>query len=324
MKKLLISLAAAIALPSAPAFAQAQNFPTKAIRFVVGFAPGGGTDVVARLIAPKLSENLGQPVVVENRPGASGTVAAGQVAKSAPDGHTIMMGVVSVNTILPSLMPNLPYDPIKDFAAVTLTASVPHLIVVHPSLPVKTIKDLIALAKAEPGKLNYPSAGNGTTPHIAGEMFKSMAGVDLMHVPYKSTGQSMPDLLGGRLSVGFDTYPTAAPHVRTGKLRAIAATSTKRLAEFPDVPTVEESGVPGYRFATWYGVFAPAGTPPAIVNRLHAEFAKAMNSPDIRPRLVEMGIDDTTTRTPEEFATLVRNDMARFSKVVKDAGVKLE
>jgi tripartite-type tricarboxylate transporter receptor subunit TctC len=234
------------------------------------------------------------------------------------------MGVVSVNTILPNLIPDLPYDPIKDFAPITLTASVPHLIVVHPSVPAHSIKELIALAKAEPGKLNFPSAGNGTTPHIAGEMFKSMAHVDMLHVPYKSTGQSMPDLVAGRLSVGFDTYPTAAPHVRTGRLRALAVTSARRLAEFPALPTVEEAGLPGYRFTTWYGLFAPGGTPPAMVNRLHAEVANVLQAPSIRPRLAEMGIDDTVTRTPEEFAALIRSDMARFAKVVKDAGVKIE
>ncbi|OVZ60642.1 hypothetical protein CDO44_07905 [Pigmentiphaga sp. NML080357] len=314
-----MALAAAL-----PARAQDEAFPNKPIRLLVGFAPGGGTDVVARVIAPRLSENIGQSVVVENKPGASGIVAGGIVAKAPPDGYTLMMGVVSVNTILPHLFTNIPYDTARDFTPVILTASVPHFVAVHPSLPVHTLAGLIAYAKANPGKLSFPSAGSGTTPHIAGEMFKSMAGVELMHVPYKSTGQSMPDLLAGRLQVGFDTYPTTAPYVKTGKLRALAVTGTKRLQEFPELPTVAESGLPEYRFATWYGIFAPRDTPAAIVNRLHAEFAKAMAAPDVREQLVKMGVDGTETRTPEEFAALVRADTERFGKVVKAAGVRLD
>ncbi|RZS81312.1 Bug family tripartite tricarboxylate transporter substrate binding protein [Pigmentiphaga kullae] len=304
--------------------AQDEAFPSRPIRLLVGFAPGGGTDVVARVIAPRLSEILGQSVVVENKPGASGIVAGGMVAKAPPDGYTLMMGVVSVNTILPHLFNNIPYDTATDFAPVTLTASVPHFIAVHPSVPVHSVAELIAYAKAHPGQLSFPSAGSGTTPHIAGEMFKSMAGVQLLHVPYKSTGQSMPDLLAGRLQVGFDTYPTTAPYVKTGKLRALAVTGARRLAEFPDLPTVAESGLPDYRFATWYGVFAPRGTPAAIVNRLHDGIAKAMAAPDVREQLLKMGVDGTETRTPEEFASLVRADAERFGKLVKAAGVRVD
>jgi tripartite-type tricarboxylate transporter receptor subunit TctC len=303
---------------------QAQGYPDKPVRMIVGFPPGGGTDVVARIITPRLSENLGQPVVIENRPGATGTVAAGQVARAPADGYTLMMGHVSVNAIAPSLFPKLPYDVIKDFAPVTLTASVPHFIVVHPSLQVTSVKELIAYAKAQPGKLSFPSAGNGSTPHLAGEMFKSMAGVELVHVPYKGTGQSMQDLLAGQHQVAFDTMPAAAPYVRAGRLRAIAVSSAKRVAEFPDLPTVGEAGVPGYQITTWYGVFAPGGTPPAIVNRLHAEITKAMQAPDTRTKLVDIGVDDTVTRSPEEFAAIVRNDTARYAKVVKEAGLRLD
>jgi tripartite-type tricarboxylate transporter receptor subunit TctC len=321
MRRVLPAIAAALAL--APGLAAAQ-YPTKPVRMVVGFPPGGGTDVVARIIVPRLGENLGQPVVIENRPGATGTVAAEMVAKSPPDGYTIMMGHVSVNAIAPSLFPKLPYDVIKDFAPVTLAASVPHIITVHPSLPVTSLKELIVYLKARPGKLTFPSAGNGSTPHLAGEMFKSLAGVEIVHVPYKGTGQSMQDLLSGQHLVGFDTMPASAPYVRSGKLRALAVTGPRRVAEFPDLPTVEEAGVPGYQLTTWYGVFAPAGTPAAIVNKLHADITRAMEAPDTRERLAAIGVDDTVTRTPEEFAVIVRDDTARYAKVVKDAGLKID
>ena len=320
MTKLLL---AALSLLSLPALAQ-DAYPSKPVRMVVGYAPGGGTDVVARLVAARMTVQLGQSVIVENRPGNSGIVAASQVAKSPADGYTIMMGVISLNAIQPSLVPNLPFDPVKDFAPVTLTGSTPHLIVAHPSTSITSIRELIAHAKANPGKLSFPSAGNGTTPHIAGELFLSMAGVKMVHIPYKSTGQSMPDLLAGRMEVGFDTFSSAIPHVRGGKLRPLAVSSAARLPDLPGVPTVEEAGLPGYRFGTWYGVFAPAGTPPAVVNRLHAEINKAMQSPDVRAKYSEMGMDDSVTRTPEEFAALVRADIARFAKLVKEAGIKIE
>lgn len=320
MKRLFCAFLFAAALP---AIAQ-EAYPSKPIRMVVGYAPGGGTDVVARLIAARMTALVGQSVIVENRPGNSGILAASQVAKSPADGYTLMMGVVSLNAIQPSLVPNLPFDPVKDFAPVALTASTPHLIVVHPSMAITSIRELIAHAKANPGKLSFPSAGNGTTPHIAGELFTSMAGVKMVHVPYKSTGQSMPDLLAGRLEVGFDTLASAIAHVRSGKLRALAVTDARRLADLPAVPTVEEAGLPGYRFSTWYGVFAPSGTPPAVVNRLHAEINKAMQSPDLRAKYAEMGMDDSVTRTPEEFAALVRGDIAKFAKLVKEANIKIE
>jgi tripartite-type tricarboxylate transporter receptor subunit TctC len=321
MKRFLcILLAAVFALP---ALAQ-DTFPSKPIRMVVGYAPGGGTDVMARLISARMTEQMGQTVFVENRPGNSGILAAGQVAKGPADGYTIMMGVVSLNAIQPSLVANLPFDPVKDFAPITLAASVPHFIVVPPTMTVSSVQELIAYAKANPGKINYPSAGNGTTPHIAGEMFRALTGTDMVHVAYKSTGQSMPDLLAGRMHVGFDTLPTTATHVRNGRLRAIAVTSATRLADFPSVPTVEEAGVPGYRFSTWYGLFAPGGTPPAVVSRLHAEANRALQSPDTKAKLVEMGADASVTRSPDEFAALVRADIARFAKLVKDAGIKIQ
>lgn len=309
---------------AACASVQAQNYPSRPVRMIVGFPPGGGTDVVARIIAPGLSENLGQPVVIENRPGATGTVAAAMVAKSPADGYTIMMGHVSVNAIAPSLFPNLQYNVLKDFAPITLAASVPHFVVVHPSLPVHSIRELVAYAKERPGKLSFPSAGNGSTPHLAGEIFKSMAGVDLVHVPYKGTGQSIQDLLAGQHQVGFDTVPASSGYVRSGRMRVLGVSSAKGIPEYPDVPTVAEAGVTGYEVITWYGVFAPGGTPPAIVNRLHAEIAKAMEVPATRARLAEAGADGSVTRSPEEFAAIVRADAARYAKIIKDAGLKID
>jgi len=302
----------------------AQDYPSKPIRMVVGFPPGGGTDVVARVLAPPLSELLGQPVVIENRPGATGTSAAAMVAKSPADGYTIMMGHVSVNAIAPAMFSNLQYDVIKDFAPIGLAASVPHLVVVHPSLPVNSLAELISYLKKTQYTLTFPSAGNGSMPHLAGEIFQSLAGVKLVHVPYKGSGQSMQDLLGGQHLVAFDTVPASAPHVRSGKLRALAVSTPERIAGFPDVPTAEQAGLKGYLVTTWYGVFAPAGTPPAIVARLHADLAKAMRQPDTRSKLEGIGADGTISRSPEEFAALVRADTARYAKIVKDIGLKID
>jgi tripartite-type tricarboxylate transporter receptor subunit TctC len=306
------------------AAAAAQDYPNKPIRMVVGFPPGGGTDVVARIIAPRMSELLGQPVVIDNRPGATGTVAAGQVAKSPPDGYTLMMGHVSVNAIAPSLFSNLSYDVLKDFAPIALAAAVPHLVTVHPSLPVSSLRELISHLKGQPGRLSFPSAGNGSMPHLAGEIFKSLAGVQVMHVPYKGSGQSMQDLLGGQHLVAFDTMPASSPHVRSGKLRALAVSSAARVASFPDVPTAKEAGLPGYEVTTWYGLFAPAGTPSAIVKRLHADTVKAMQTPDTKAKLEGIGADGTVSRSPEEFAERVRADTARYAKIVKDIGLRMD
>jgi tripartite-type tricarboxylate transporter receptor subunit TctC len=302
--------------------AWAQDYPGKPVRMVVGFPPGGGTDVVARIITPRMSDLLGQPIVIDNRPGATGTLAAGQVAKSVPDGYTIMMGHVSVNAIAPSLFPDLSYDVIRDFSPVGIAAAVPHFIVAHPSVPASTLKELIAFLKA--GKYSFPSAGNGSMPHLAGELFKSLAGVQLVHVPYKGTGQSMQDLLGGQHLVAFDTMAASAAHVRAGKLRALAVSTAQRLSSYPEVPTAEEAGLPGYVLTTWYGLFAPAGTPPRIVDRLHADLVKAMQTPDVRSKLEGIGADGSVSRSPAEFAALVRSDTARYAKIVKDIGLKID
>jgi tripartite-type tricarboxylate transporter receptor subunit TctC len=317
------SLLGLLALMFAGALA-AQDYPSKPVRMVVGFPPGGGTDVVARILVPKLTEQLGQSVFIENRPGATGTTAAAMVATSPGDGYTIMMGHVSVNAIAPSLFSNLPYDVVRDFAPVAIAAAVPHIITTHPSLPATTLRELIAYVRANPGKLSFPSAGNGSMPHLAGEIFKSLADARLLHVPYKGSGQSMQDLLGGVHLVAFDTMPAASPHVRSGRLRALAVSSVARQPSFPDVPTAEEAGLPGYVVTTWYGVFAPPSTPAPIVARLHAEIVKAMQSKEIREKLEGIGSDGTVSRSPAEFAALVRADTARYAKIVKDIGLKLD
>ncbi|MEO8441906.1 MAG: tripartite tricarboxylate transporter substrate binding protein [Betaproteobacteria bacterium] len=318
------SLASSAAL-LAPSFGvNAQSYPDRPVRMLVGFAPGGGTDIFARVIAQKISETWGQQMVVENRPGATGTIVSGIVAKARPDGYILMMGTVATQAILPEIMSKLPYDPEKDFVPVTLAASVPHFVLVHPSLPVMSVKALIALAKANPGKLTFPSAGNGSTPHLAGEMFKTMAGVDLVHVPYKGSGQSMQDVLAGQHPVTFDTVAAVAHFVREGRLRALAVTSAKRVPEFPALPTVAEAGVPGYEMTSWYGVFAPAETPAPIISKLHADINRVLQMPDVRERLNGMGVDPILTRSPAAFAAMVHADIVRYAKVVKAANLRID
>jgi tripartite-type tricarboxylate transporter receptor subunit TctC len=299
------------------------DYPSKPIRMIVGYAPGGGTDIMARIVAARMSEHLGQSVVVENRPGNSGIVGASAVAKSAPDGYTLMMGVMSLNTIQPHLV-QLPYDPLKDLTPINLVASVPHFILVPPSLGINSVPELIAYIRKSPGKVSYPSAGTGTSTHLAGEMFRLQAGnLDIVHVPYKSAGHSMPDLLAGRVQVAFETMPTVAAYIKQGKLKALATTSPKRLAEFPDVPTMAEVGMPDYKMRTWYGLFGPGGMPPALVSRLHAEVARAVQAPESKSKLVEMGMDDSVTPTPEAFSAMVRSELDYFGKLIKQAGIKL-
>jgi tripartite-type tricarboxylate transporter receptor subunit TctC len=278
--------------------------------------------VVARIIAPRYSELLGQSVVIENRPGATGTMAAGQVAKSAPDGYTIMMGHVSVNAIAPALFSNLQYDVIKDFAPIGIAAAVPHFVTVHPSVPATSLKELIPFLKSKPD-LTFPSAGNGSMPHLAGEIFRSLAGVKLVHVPYQGSGQSMQDLLGGQHLVAFDTMPASAPHVRSGRLRALATTGAQRSPALPDIPTVAGSGIPGYEASLWYGFLGPARIPADIVQRLNAEIVSVLRLTEVRERLANEGVD-TQFNTPDEFARLLVSDLERWAKVIERAGVRVE
>lgn len=307
------------------AVAMAQSFPSKPVKFVVGFAPGGGGDVIARIVASKLPEHLEQQVVIENRPGATGTVAANLVSKSAPDGYTLLIGATSTNSIAPSLYPNLPYNNEKDLVGVTLLASLPNLVVVHPSLGIGTLKDLIAFAKSNPGKLTFPSAGNGSTPHLAGELFKMLTGTNLVHVPYKGAGQSVSDLLSGEVTVSFDTTGTIINYVNAGRLRALAIATPKRFPLIPNVPTASEAGLAGYEVATWIGLFAPAATPRPIVHKLHADIARVLALPEIRDKLKnQLGCDDTATDSPEQFDSLVKSDTEKYAKLIKSLKIRLD
>ncbi len=302
----------------------AQVYPTKPIRMIVGFPPGGGTDVMARLVVPKMIEAWGQQVVIDNRAGATGIIGTDLVAKAVPDGYTLLMGHVATNAIAASLFAKLPFDPARDFAPITRVSSVPHLLVAHPSVDVRTVKDLIALAKAKPGQITFPSAGNGSTPHLAGEIFKTMTGVNLVHVPYKGSGQSVQDLLGGQVQVAFDTTPTVLQYVKAGRLRPLGVSTLRRLAALPAVPTIAESGVPGYEVTTWYGLFAPAGTPPAIVRKVFTEVARIVRLPDVKERLDGLGTEETTNASPEEFVALVKADIAKYATVIKAAGLRID
>jgi tripartite-type tricarboxylate transporter receptor subunit TctC len=299
----------------------ALNYPVKPIRFVVGFTPGGGSDTVARLIALKLGETWPQPLVVDNRPGAGGNLAIELVARSAADGYTILCATASFS-IIPALYRQLSYSPTGDFAPVTLASSAPYALVLHPSVPAQSVKDLIALAKARPGKLNYASAGSGSTLHLAGELFKSLAGVDIVHVPYKGPN-GITDLIAGAVQLSFAGLPQTLPHVKAGRLKALAVTTLRRATAVPELPTIAEAGVPNYEVEPWYGVIAPAATPRAIVERLSAAINRATAAPDIREKFMLQGLEPRGG-TPAEFASLIRNEIAKWTKVVRDAGIKGE
>jgi tripartite-type tricarboxylate transporter receptor subunit TctC len=301
----------------------AQAYPAKAVRMVVPYPPGGGTDIVGRIVAQKLSETLGQQVVVDNRGGATGSIGAELVAKSAPDGYTLLMGNIAPNSINVSLQPKLPYDPVADFAPVSLVAATPNILVVHPSLPVKTVKELIALARARPGQLNYPSAGVGSSSHLAGELLAILTGIKIAHIPYKGGGPAMIDTISGEMQMMFATMPAAMPHVKSERVRPVAVTTARRSQTLPQLPTIAETGVKGYEASTWYGVLAPARTPRAIVERLHGETVKILGTPDIRERLGAQGFEPAGS-TPEEFAAYIKSEIAKWSKVIRTAGIKAE
>ncbi len=305
------------------AIASAQSYPTRAIRFVVPFAPGGGGDVVARIVAPKFSEMLGQPLVIENRGGAGGTLGTEIGAKAAPDGYTIVLGNVGPMSVAPSMYEKLNYDPVKDLAPVTLIAAFPNLLVTHQSIPVRSVKDLVALARQNPGKLNYASAGSGTSTHLAAELFKVVARINVVHVPYKGGAQALTDLLAGQVAFYFGTVPSAIGYVRSGRLRGLAVTSLKRSSAAPDVPTVAEQGYPGFETAAWYGVLVPTGTSQDIITRLHADLVKVLATPDVKQKLQGQG-GDPVGNTPAEFGAYIRAEGAKWSKVIKAAGVKAD
>jgi tripartite-type tricarboxylate transporter receptor subunit TctC len=325
MKLLRSTVAAAFATVFAVAAgsAAAQGFPSKPLRMVVGFPPGGGTDIVARVISAKLAEWYGQPVLVENRPGATGTIGADAVAKSDRDGYTLLMGHVNSHGIAPNLFSKMPYDAIKDFSAVAYVGYVPNVLAVHPSVQAKNVKELIALAKSKPGGMNYASSGNGSTQHLAGEMFKQLTGTQIVHVPYKGSGDAIKDLLGGTVNMNFDTMPPVLPHIQGGRLRGLAISTPKRLALLPDVPTFEEEGIRGFDVTNWYGVMAPAGTPREVVTKLNADINKAMQVPEVRSRLEAVGTQ-LNEQSAAQFEAFMKAEVAKYAKLIKSAGIKIE
>ncbi|MDO9415150.1 Bug family tripartite tricarboxylate transporter substrate binding protein [Pararhizobium sp.] len=305
----------------APAFA--QDFPDRAVTLVIPFAAGGSTDVVGRIIAQKMSDDLGQQVVVENVAGAGGNLGADRVARSEPDGYTILMGTVATHALNPLILKTKPYDPEKDFAPVSLLVIVPNVLVVNPELPVKNVAELIALLKADPEKYSYASSGNGTPLHLSGELFKTMTGTSMQHIPYKGSGPALNDVLGNQVPIMFDNLPSSSGHIKSGTLRALAVTTKERAASFPDIPTIAESGVPGYETYTWNALFAPAGTPKDIVDRLNASANKAMKDPAVAERMKEFSATIVGS-TPEELAAHVSAELAKWTPIVKDANVQMD
>jgi tripartite-type tricarboxylate transporter receptor subunit TctC len=316
---LLLCLAVAALAPQAAA----QGWPSKPVKMVVGFPPGGGTDILARIVAQKLSDAWGQSVLVENRPGASATVGADAVAKAAPDGYTLSMGQLTPNAIAPAIFPKLPYDASKDFVPIILVGTSPNMLVVNPALPVKNVAELAAFARSRPGKLTYASSGPGSLQQIAAELFKSVAGVDIVHVPYKGSGQAVIDLVAGQVDMNFDSIPAVIQQVKSGKLRAIAVTAAKRASAFPAIPAIAESGYADYDLTTWWGLFAPAGTAAEIVGKVHADTLAALRNADLKARFASLSVDpgDGTTR---EFADYVRQEIAKYAKLAKRLNIKLD
>jgi tripartite-type tricarboxylate transporter receptor subunit TctC len=317
---LAMALAAGAASAQSPAPAA---WPTKPIRYIVPFAPGGTTDILARSVGEKLAIALGQPVVVENKPGQGGSIGAAELARAAPDGYTIGGGTISSHAINATLYDKLSYDPLTSFAPITMYATQPNVLLVHPSVPVTSVKEFIVLLKASPTKFSFGSAGNGTSQHISGELFKAMAGVQMQHIPYRGSGQMMPELLAGTVPVAVDNIATAIPHVKAGKLRALAVTSSTRSVVAPDVPTMAEAGLVGYDISSWQAVFAPAGTPAPIIERLHTEITKILKSPEIQKRFAELGLD-IVLMTPQELTAVIKADVPRLGKIVKESGARAD
>ncbi len=317
----LLGICASFAVPAAEAPA---SYPSKPIRMIVPVAPGGGADITTRTIGQKLAERFGQQIIVDNRAGAGGIVGLEILAHSAPDGYTIAQGGVGPMAVNPSLHARLPYNPLKDFAPILRAVSALNVLVVHPSLPVHSVKDLIAHAKANPNRLNFGSSGPGRADHLAGELFNMMAGVRMQHVPYKGGGPAMVDLLSGNLQLIFATVSTATVHMKSGKIRTIANTSAKRSDLFPDLPTIAESGLPGFAIDNWYSFVAPAGTPKPVIDRLNAEITRSLTLPDVKERLYALGIVPFVTSTPEEFRTYLTSEIQKYSKLVKSVGIKPE
>ena len=316
---LVLCLGFALAAPGVAAQA-AEAFPSKPIRLIVGFPPGGPVDVMARALAQQLSETIGQPVVVDNRAGAGGIIGTELVARAAPDGYTLLMATTTLS-IQETLYSNLTYSALRDFTSIAEVAAGPQVLVVNNDVPAKTLQELIALAKKQPGKLNYASPSTGGANHLAAEMLKTMAGIDVMHIPYKGGAPAETDLIGGRVTFMFASLPAAVTRVRAGQLRALAVTSAQRVAAAPDIPTLAESGLPGFEVISWYGIVGPLGMPPAVVARLNSEINKALDGAQLKERMVSLGVEGTPG-TPEQFAAFIRRDTAKWAKVIKDSGAK--
>ena len=302
---------------------QGQPYPSKPIRYIVPFAPGGTTDILGRMVAAGLSSSFGQPVVVENKPGQAGSIGSTELARATPDGYTVGGGTISSHAINVTLYPSLPYDPVKDFAPITMLATLPNMLIVHPSLNVNSVKELIELLKSNPNKYSFGSAGNGTSQHISGELFKIMTGTQMQHIPYKGSGPMIPDLLAGTIQLSFENITTAYPQVKGGRLKALAVTSSRRSFVAPDVPTMAEAGLAGYDISSWQAMYAPAGTPREIVARLHAETAKILRAPENQKKLSDLGLD-AGGMSPDELLALMRSDIPRLGKVVRESGAKVD
>ncbi|HEX2829787.1 MAG TPA: tripartite tricarboxylate transporter substrate binding protein [Burkholderiales bacterium] len=310
------------ALASPLAHAQ-SDYPIKPVRLIVPSAPGSGPDTMARAVGQQLSAMLGQPVVVENRSGAGGSIGGEAAAKSPPDGYTLIMASAGSHAVNVGLYPKLPYDPVRDFAPISLVSQAPNILIVHPSLPVKSVKDLVALARSKPGALSFGSGGNGSTAHLSGELFRMLARVNMVHVPFKGAPQSVLAVMAGEVELAFPNLPPAIPQVRTGKLRGVAVTTSKRFGGLPAIPTIAESGVPGYEARAWFGLLAPAGTPRPIVTRLNAEVVKIVKSPDMRTRFLADGAEAIGS-TPQEFTAVMKTDIAKWQSVIRASGAKAD
>ena len=321
--RLVTTLTSAVLAAALSGGAFAQAFPAKAVRIIVPFPPGGGVDIVARVVGPKLTEGWGQQVIVDNRAGASGMLGTEVAARAAPDGYTLLMGTMGNLAVNPHLFPKMTVDPLRDFAPITLVVAVHFVMVAHPSLPVRNVKELIALAKARPGQINYSSSGAGGAPHLGGELFKRLAKVDLTHIPYKGSGPSFQDLLGGQVSLTFDSLVQSMPYIKSKMLRPLAVLGATRSPLLPEVPTVAESGVPGYELTNWFGLTVPVSTPRETVVKLHADFVKVLQQSDVREKLAGMGAD-VVGNTPEQFGAYLRTETAKWAKLVKDAGIRGE
>src|SRR5687768_17390149 len=316
-------LCSALALVLTVTLAAAQPYPSKPVRLVVGFPPGGPTDIIGRLVGTKLTEYFKEQVIVDNRPGAGGNIAADYVAKAAPNGYTVLLTHPATHAISPALYSKLPFDEVRDFAPVSQLVTVPNILVIHPSLPARNVRELVALAKKNPGAINFASGGSGTGGHLSGELFKTMAGIDMVHVPYRGGAPAITDLVAGQVQVMIDNMQALLPYVRSGRLRALAVTPSARVPVVPELPTIAESGVPGYDVSSWFGLVVPAGTPQAVIDRLHADSVKAVRAPDVAARFADLGATPVGS-TPEEFRMFIATEIAKWGPVVKASGARVD